>query len=91
MRFLLVDTLALIKRLEAKGLPSKQAEAITVAITKVLNDSLENVSLSVVFKAEMQKISLRSLFTTDSGVLHREHITALDHLSSKVELRGNTN
>lgn len=38
-------------------MPSKQAEAITGAITEVLNDTLENVSKSVVSKAEMQKVS----------------------------------
>lgn len=38
-------------------MPSKQAEAITAAIIEVLNDSLENVSQSVVWKAEMQKVS----------------------------------
>ncbi|KAG8478198.1 hypothetical protein CXB51_027969 [Gossypium anomalum] len=54
-RLFLIDTLALVRRLEAEGLPSKQAEAITAAMTEVLNDSLENVSLSVVSKFEMQK------------------------------------
>lgn len=38
-------------------MPSNQAEAITAAITHVLNDSLENVSHSLVSKAEMQKVS----------------------------------
>ena len=37
-------------------MPSKQAEAITAAITEVLNDSVENVSQSFVSKAEMQKV-----------------------------------
>ena len=37
-------------------MPSKQAEAITAAITEVLNDSLENVSHSFVSKGEMQKV-----------------------------------
>lgn len=37
-------------------MPSKQAEAITAAITEVLNDSLENVAQSFVSKAEMQKV-----------------------------------
>lgn len=37
-------------------MPMKQAEAITAAITGVLNDSLENVSHSVVSKEEMQKV-----------------------------------
>ncbi|MBA0631511.1 hypothetical protein Godav_000382 [Gossypium davidsonii] len=54
-RAFLVDTLALVRSLEAQGVPSKQAEAITSAITEVLNDSLENVSQSFVSKAEMQK------------------------------------
>lgn len=45
-----------VRRLEAQGVPSKQAEAITAAITEVLNDSLENVAHSFVSKAEMQKV-----------------------------------
>uniref|UniRef100_A0A5B7C9N6 Putative Coiled-coil domain-containing protein 90 n=1 Tax=Davidia involucrata TaxID=16924 RepID=A0A5B7C9N6_DAVIN len=57
-RLFLVDTLALVRRLEAQGVPSKQAEAITAAITEVLNDSLENVAQSFVSKAEMQKIEM---------------------------------
>ena len=51
----LVDTLALVRRLEAQGLPSKQAELITAAITEVLNDSLEHVAESFISKAEMQR------------------------------------
>ncbi|RAL49334.1 unnamed protein product [Cuscuta campestris] len=54
-RAFLVDTLALVRGLEAHGVPSKQAEAITFAITKVLNDSLENNARSLVSKADMQK------------------------------------
>ncbi|XP_068646736.1 uncharacterized protein [Aristolochia californica] len=50
-----VDTLALVRRLEAQGVPSKQAETITGAITEVLNDSLENVAQSFVSKGQMQK------------------------------------
>ncbi|GAB4853840.1 hypothetical protein Ancab_018049 [Ancistrocladus abbreviatus] len=57
-RAFLVDTLALVRSLEAQGLPSKQAEAITSAITEVLNDSLENVSRSFVSKADMQKMEM---------------------------------
>lgn len=37
-------------------MPLKQAEAITGAITEVLNDSLENVSRSLVSKEEMQRV-----------------------------------
>ncbi|KAF8377880.1 hypothetical protein HHK36_031268 [Tetracentron sinense] len=57
-RAFLVDTLALVRRLEAQGVPSKQAEAITSAITEVLNDSLENVAQSFVSKAEMEKTEM---------------------------------
>ncbi|XP_070017551.1 protein FMP32, mitochondrial-like isoform X2 [Nicotiana sylvestris] len=57
-RAFLVDTLALVKSLEAQGVPSKQAEAITSAITEVLNDSLENIACSFVSLAEMQKSDL---------------------------------
>jgi hypothetical protein len=45
-----------VRGLESQGVPSKQAEAITAAITEVLNDSLENVAYSFVSKAEMQKV-----------------------------------
>ncbi|CAI9275038.1 unnamed protein product [Lactuca saligna] len=45
-----------VRRLEAQEVPSKQAEAITSAITEVLNDSLENVADTFVSKADMQKV-----------------------------------
>lgn len=51
-----------MRSLEAQGVPSKQAEAITSAITEVLNDSLENVSESFVSKAEMQKVLVSKKF-----------------------------
>ncbi|XP_042459793.1 uncharacterized protein LOC122043293 [Zingiber officinale] len=57
-RAYLVDTLALVRRLEAQGLPTKQAEAITSTITEVLNDSLENVAQSFMSKSEMDKIEM---------------------------------
>ncbi|KZV26189.1 hypothetical protein F511_28535 [Dorcoceras hygrometricum] len=57
-RVFLVDTLALMRSLEAQGVPSKQAEAITSAITEVLDDSLENISQNLISKAEMQKIEM---------------------------------
>ncbi|PWA68255.1 coiled-coil domain-containing protein 90-like protein [Artemisia annua] len=47
-----------VRRLEGQGVPSKQAEAITSAITEVLNDSLENVAQSFVSKGEMQRIEM---------------------------------
>ncbi|MQL98693.1 hypothetical protein Taro_031411 [Colocasia esculenta] len=52
-----------VRRLEAQGIPSKQAEAITSAITEVLNDSLENVAQSFVSQGELQK--------DFGGTLHR--------------------
>ena len=54
-----------VRSLEAQGLPSKQAEAITGAITEVLNDSLGVVSQLVVSKGEMQKVS----FCCDKSLL----------------------
>ncbi|KAH9550708.1 hypothetical protein CY35_10G085900 [Sphagnum magellanicum] len=54
-RAFLVDTLALVRRLESQGLSAKQAEAITAVITEVLNDSLENVAQSFTSKTEMQR------------------------------------
>ncbi|KAI3767931.1 hypothetical protein L2E82_18360 [Cichorium intybus] len=57
-RLFLVDTLALVRRLEGEGVPSKQAEVITSAIIEVLNDSLENVAQSFVSKGEMERIEM---------------------------------
>ncbi|KAK9165369.1 hypothetical protein Scep_000560 [Stephania cephalantha] len=54
-RACLVDTLALVRRLEGQGVPSKQAEAITGVITEVLNDSLENAAQTFLSKGESQK------------------------------------
>ncbi|KAK9697285.1 hypothetical protein RND81_08G027200 [Saponaria officinalis] len=48
----------MVRSLEKEGIPSKQAEAITSAITGVLNGMLENVSYSFVSKGEMQKTEL---------------------------------
>ncbi|CAN8254757.1 unnamed protein product [Cochlearia groenlandica] len=76
-RLCLVDTLALVRSLEAQGLPSKQAEAITGAITEVLNDSLGVVSQLVVSKGEMQKAEM----TQESNLskFKSEINSALDH------------
>ncbi|KAJ7527025.1 hypothetical protein O6H91_16G032800 [Diphasiastrum complanatum] len=54
-RAFLVDTLALVRRLEAQGLTAKQAEAITAVITEVLNDSLESVSRSFVSQSDLER------------------------------------
>lgn len=88
-RLFLVDTLALVRRLEAQGLPSNQAEAITAAITEVLNDSLENVSHSVVTKGEMQKSELiqesnLSKFKSEVQNLQEHHFSLLQHETEKL-------
>ncbi|CAI5465351.1 unnamed protein product [Closterium sp. Yama58-4] len=51
----LVDTLALVRRLEAEGLTAKQSEAITHLITEVLHESLDTAAHTFVSKSEMQK------------------------------------
>ncbi|CAI9103719.1 OLC1v1002256C1 [Oldenlandia corymbosa var. corymbosa] len=57
-RVCLVDTLQLVKNLEAQGVPSQQAEAITSAIIEVLNGSLENVGHSFLSRSEMQQAAV---------------------------------
>lgn len=55
---LFVDTLALVRRLEAEGLSAKQAEAITHIITEVLHESLETTTDTFISKTEIQKSEL---------------------------------
>lgn len=57
-KLLLVDTLALVRKLEAQGFDAKQAEAITAAMTDVLNDCLQNVSDSFVSKCEVEQFNM---------------------------------
>ncbi|KAJ4714265.1 Protein FMP32 mitochondrial-like [Melia azedarach] len=88
-RLFLVDTLALVRKLESQGVPSKQAEAITAAITGVLNDSLENVSQSVVSKAEMQKSEMiqdsnLSKFKSEVQSSQDHHFSLLQHETEKL-------
>nr|AFK40340.1 unknown [Lotus japonicus] len=85
----LVDTLALVRRLEGQGVPSKQAEAITAAITGVLNDSLENVSQSLVSKGEMQKTEMiqesnLSKFKSEVQSSQGHHFSLLQHETEKL-------
>ncbi|EPS65794.1 hypothetical protein M569_08983, partial [Genlisea aurea] len=89
-RLFLVDTLALVRRLEAQGLPSKQAEAITSAITEVLNDSLENISYSFVSRAELQKNEMTqesnlSKFKTEVRGSQEHHFSLLQHETEKLK------
>ncbi|KZV42671.1 hypothetical protein F511_25154 [Dorcoceras hygrometricum] len=89
-RLFLVDTLALVRRLEAQGLPSKQAEAITAAMTEVLNDSLENVSHSFVSKGQMQQNEMShesnlSKFKTEVKSSQEHHFSLLQHETEKLK------
>lgn len=88
-RAFLVDTLALVRRLEAQGVPSKQAEAITASITEVLNDSLENVAQSFVSKPEMQtsvmmQESALSKFKAEVHSSQEHHFSLLQHETEKL-------
>ncbi|OAY83994.1 protein FMP32, mitochondrial-like [Ananas comosus] len=90
-RAFLVDTLALVRRLEAQGLPSKQAEVITSVITEVLNDSLENVAQSFVSKGDMQKREVMqdsnlSKFKSEVQSSQEQHFALLQRETEK--LRG---
>ncbi|CAI9110886.1 OLC1v1010978C2 [Oldenlandia corymbosa var. corymbosa] len=89
-RVFLVDTLALVRRLELQGVPSKHAEAMTGAIIDVLNDSLENVSKSLVSKAEMQKMEMMqeasvSKFKTEVMSSQGHHFSLLQHETEKMK------
>lgn len=89
-RAFLVDTLALVRRLEAQGVPSKQAEAITSAITEVLNDSLENISQSFVSIAEMQKTEMLqeatiSRFKSEVQSSQDHHFSLLQRETEKLQ------
>ncbi|XP_016432788.1 protein FMP32, mitochondrial [Nicotiana tabacum] len=88
-RAFLVDTLALVRSLEAQGVPSKQAEAITSAITEVLNDSLENVAHSFVSRAEMQKSEMvqdgnLSKFKSEVQSSQEHHFSLLQRETEKL-------
>lgn len=88
-RAFLVDTLALVRRLEARGVPSEQAEAITSAITEVLNDSLENVAHSFVSQAEMQKSEMvqeasLSKFKSEVQSSQEHHFSLLQRETEKL-------
>ena len=61
MSFVIFDTHSLsncgqIRSLEAQGIHTKQAEAITSQMTLVLNVSMEYILQNVASKSEMQKV-----------------------------------
>ncbi|XP_071698203.1 uncharacterized protein [Rutidosis leptorrhynchoides] len=89
IRVCLVDTLALVRSLEAQGVPSKQAEAITSAITEVLNDSLENVAHTFVTNADMQKTVMLqeahlSAFKSEVQSSQEHHFSLLQRETEKL-------
>ncbi|XP_057541610.1 protein FMP32, mitochondrial-like [Amaranthus tricolor] len=89
-RLFLVDTLALVRKLEAQGIPSKQAEVITAAITEVLHDSLENVSHSFMTKAEMQKFEMTqeanlAKFKSEVHSSQEHHFSLLQREAEKLQ------
>ncbi|WOK91453.1 hypothetical protein Cni_G00144 [Canna indica] len=86
-----VDTLALVRRLEKEGLPTKQAEAITSTITEILNDSLQNINHSFVSKLEMEKSEVMqesklSNFKAETKSSQEHHFALLQRETEK--LRG---
>ncbi|KAK2392880.1 coiled-coil 90B protein [Trifolium repens] len=88
-RAFLVDTLQLVRNLESNGFPSKQAEAITSAITEVLNDSLENVAQSFVSKSDMQKSEMiqetnLSKFKSEVQTSQEHHFSLLQRETEKL-------
>ncbi|XP_057967932.1 protein FMP32, mitochondrial [Malania oleifera] len=88
-RLFVIDTLALVRRLEAQGVPSNQAEAITAATTEVLNHSLENVAQSFVSTVEMQKVetiqeSNLSKFKSEVQSSQEHHFSLLQHETEKL-------
>ncbi|XP_059293103.1 protein FMP32, mitochondrial [Lycium barbarum] len=89
-RLFLVDTLALVRKLEGQGVPTKQAEAITAAITQVLNDSLENVAQNFVSKGELQRLEMiqeskLSKFKSEVQSSQENHFSLLQHEIEKLK------
>ncbi|KAL1569541.1 protein FMP32, mitochondrial-like [Salvia divinorum] len=89
-RVYLVDTLAFVRKLEAQGVESRQAQAITEAMMEVLNDSMENVSGSYVSKSEMQKSEMfqgnnLSMFKTEVKSSQDHHFSMLQHEMEKIK------
>ncbi|XP_021753529.1 uncharacterized protein LOC110718898 isoform X2 [Chenopodium quinoa] len=75
-RGLLVDTLALVRNLEAQGIPQKQAEAITNSIVQVVGDSME--------KTEMLQDSEISRFIGEVKTSQDHHFSLLQRQNEKL-------
>ncbi|KAL5223740.1 hypothetical protein ABZP36_010379 [Zizania latifolia] len=83
-RAFLVDTLALVRKLESQGVPTKQAEAITSAITEVLIDSLESISESFLSMAEMQKAEMLQESNISKFKSQENHFSLLQRETEKL-------
>ncbi|KAL5706614.1 hypothetical protein ACHQM5_024759 [Ranunculus cassubicifolius] len=89
-RTFLVDNLAMVRKLEAQGVPSKQADAITTAITQVLNDSLDSVSHSFISRQDMQKIEMTQdanlgKFKSQVHSAQEQHFSSLQRETEKLQ------
>ncbi|KAL3723760.1 hypothetical protein ACJRO7_035862 [Eucalyptus globulus] len=88
-RLLLVDTLSLVRRLEEEGIPTKQAEVITSAITDISHESMRNVSCYFVSRDEMQKVEMAqesnmSKFKSEVQNSQGHHFSSLQHENEKL-------
>ncbi|KAI5072124.1 hypothetical protein GOP47_0012230 [Adiantum capillus-veneris] len=84
-----VDTLALVRKLEAQGFTAEQAEAITSAMTDVLSDCLENVAQTFVSNSELEKSNLLrenalSKLKTDVQVSQENRMTVIQRDAEKL-------
>ncbi|XP_074308606.1 protein FMP32, mitochondrial-like [Silene latifolia] len=89
-RLFIVDTYALVRRLEEQGFPPKQAEVLTGAITKVLNDSLESVAYFFVTKPEMHNYEVTresslATFKTEIQSSQEHHFSLLQRETEKLQ------
>ncbi|XP_042429445.1 protein FMP32, mitochondrial-like isoform X2 [Zingiber officinale] len=79
-----------VRKLEAQGLPTKQAEAIALTLTETLNDSLENVAHSFVLKSEMDEIERIqdfniSKFKSEMKSTQEHHFSLLQQETRKLQ------
>lgn len=59
-RKFMIDTLALVRKLEAQGLSAQQAEGITALIMQIMNESMEDISLNFVSKQDIQMADMKA-------------------------------
>ncbi|KAL8478836.1 hypothetical protein ACS0TY_030641 [Phlomoides rotata] len=84
-----VDTLAIVRKLEGKGVSTEQAEALTEEWVGVVNESLQKFTDSLVSKAELEKIvmihdSNLSKFRTEVKTSEEHNFSLLQHELEKL-------